>query len=142
MIVRGVRRSVTTAALAASIFLACAVLRAQAAFLGPTPYLSRADSPFATEIANGTAYLETFECGTLTVPGVTLSTGTIIPPGFEGFIDSVDADDGAIDGSGLGGHSLFSGNGATGITFTFNQTTLGAFPTEVAGAAVLLIRRL
>ena len=42
----------------------------------------------------------------------------------------MDADDGVIDGSGLNGHSLFSGSGATGITFTFNQSTLGAFPTK------------
>jgi hypothetical protein len=55
----------------------------------------------------------------------------VIPPGFEGFIDSVDADDGSIDGSGSNGHSFFAGNGAAGITFTFNQTTLGAFPTQV-----------
>lgn len=100
-------------------------------FLGPTPYLSKADSPFIADINAGHVYLETFECGNLTVPGVTPSTGTIIPPGFEGLIDSVDADDGVIDGSGLNGHSFFSGDGATGVTFTFNQTTLGAFPTQV-----------
>ena len=101
------------------------------AFLGPTPYLSRADSPFLADINAGLVHLDDFECGFLNVPGVTPSDGSVIPPGFEGFIDSVDADDGAIDGSGLGGHSLFTGNGATGITFTFNQTTLGAFPTQV-----------
>lgn len=100
-------------------------------FLGPTPYLSRADSPFVAEINAGQVYLDDFECGFLNVPGVTPSDGTVIPPGFEGLIDSVDGDDGAIDGSGLGGHSLFTGSGATGITFTFNQTTLGAFPTQV-----------
>jgi uncharacterized repeat protein (TIGR01451 family) len=99
-------------------------------FLGPTPYLSKADSPFLTDLNAGHMYLEDFECGALTVPGVTNSAGTVIPPGFEGAIDSVDADDGVIDGSGLGGHSLFSGSGATGITFTFDQTTLGAFPTK------------
>ena len=99
-------------------------------FLGPTPYLSKADSPFLTDLNAGNMYLEDFECGVLTVPGVALSDGTIIPPGFEGLIDSVDADDGVIDGSGLGGHSLFTGSGLTGITFTFNQTTLGAFPTK------------
>jgi uncharacterized repeat protein (TIGR01451 family) len=103
---------------------------AAATFLGPTPYLSKADSPFLADINAGKIYLEDFECGVLTVPGVTLSAGTIIPPGFEGLIDSVDADDGVIDGSGLNGHSLFSGDGATGITFTFDQTTLGAFPTK------------
>jgi hypothetical protein len=100
-------------------------------FLGPTPYLSRADSPFLADINAGLVHLDDFECGFLNVPGVTPSDGLVIPPGFEGLIDSVDADDGAIDGSGLGGHSLFTGSGATGITFTFNQTTLGAFPTRV-----------
>jgi len=103
---------------------------AQPVFLGPTPYLSKADSPFLADINAGKIYLEDFECGVLTVPGVTLSAGTIIPPGFEGFIDSVDGDDGVIDGSGLGGHSLFSGSGSAGITFTFDQTVLGAFPTK------------
>lgn len=102
----------------------------QPVFLGPTPYLSKADSPFLTDINAGKIYLEDFECGVLTVPGVTLSTGTIIPPGFAGLIDSVDADDGVIDGSGLGGHSLFSGSGSVGITFTFDNTVLGAFPTK------------
>jgi len=101
----------------------------QPTFLGPTPYLSTADSPFLTDINAGRVYLETFECGVVTVPGVTPSAGTIIPPGFEGLIDSVDADDGAIDGSGLNGHSLF-GSGPVGITFTFDQTALGAFPTR------------
>jgi hypothetical protein len=100
-------------------------------FLGPTPYLSSADSPFVAQINAGQMYLDDFECGFLNVPGVTPSDGSVIPPGFEGFIDSVDADDGSIDGSGLAGHSLFTGNGATGITFTFNETTLGAFPTQV-----------
>lgn len=100
-------------------------------FTGPTPYLSRADSPFLAQINAGQMYLDDFECGVLSVPGVTPSAGSVVPPGFEGLIDSVDADDGAIDGSGLGGHSFFSGDGATGITFTFNQTTLGAFPTQV-----------
>jgi hypothetical protein len=100
-------------------------------FLGPTPYLSTADSPFLAGINAGQVYLEAFECGVLRVPGVTPSDGSVIPPGFEGLIDSVDADDGAIDGSGLNGHSFFTGNGATGITFTFSQATLGAFPTQV-----------
>jgi hypothetical protein len=100
-------------------------------FLGPTPYLSKADSPFVADINAAHVYLEDFECGVLRVPGVTPSDGSVIPPGFAGLIDSVDADDGAIDGSGLNGHSFFTGSGATGITFTFSQAALGAFPTEV-----------
>lgn len=45
--------------------------------------------------------------------------------------DSVDADDGSIDGSGLGGDSYFSGSGDTGITFTFNAGALGGLPDAV-----------
>ena len=128
------RSGLVAAVFTVALVLGCGEVLAggvPAAFLGPTPYLSVADSPFAADINAGHVYLETFECGNLTVPGVTFSTGTIIPPGFEGLVDSVDADDGSIDGSGLAGHSLFTGDGATGITFTFNQTTLGAFPTQV-----------
>ena len=42
----------------------------------------------------------------------------------------VDADDGAIDGSGTNGHSVF-GAGAPGIRFTFDATVLGHLPTQV-----------
>ena len=98
-------------------------------FIGPTPYLSKNDSPFLASINAGTTFLETFESGALATPGVTASAGTVIGPGA--LTDSVDADDGAIDGSGTNGHSLFSGSGATGITFTFNATTLGSLPTQV-----------
>ena len=70
-------------------------------FFGPTPYLSVADTP--SGFASGAMDLEDCEDGMVN-PRLTTSA-TIIPPG--GITDSVDADDGAIDGSGLGGHSLF-----------------------------------
>lgn len=73
-------------------------------------------------------YLETFEEGLLNTLGVTASTGSVVGPG--GNTNSVDCDDGLIDGSGTNGRSFFSGNGPGGITFTFNATTLGGFPTE------------
>lgn len=98
-------------------------------FIGPTPYLSRNDSPFITSINAGGTYLETFESGALATPGVSASAGGVIGP--SGITDSVDADDGAIDGSGTAGHSFFSGNGAAGITFTFDATALGHLPTQV-----------
>ena len=97
-------------------------------FFGPTPYLSSSDSPFASSILAGTMNLETFESGTFATPGVTASAGGVIGP--SGITDSVDADDGVIDGSGTGGHSFFSGSGAAGITFTFDATVLGALPTQ------------
>src|SRR6185312_15032118 len=71
----------------------------------------------AAPLASGQTFLETFESGSLTTPGVTPSTGSVVPPG--GITDSVDGDDGAIDGSGTAGHSFFSADGPTGITFTF-----------------------
>jgi hypothetical protein len=60
----------------------------------------------------------------MTAPGATASTGTVIGPG--GAVDSVDGAN--------AGHSLFSGNGAAGITFTFDKTVLGSLPTA-AGIA-------
>jgi hypothetical protein len=68
----------------------------------------------------------------LNTPGVIPSAEAPFGPG--GITDSVDSDDGSIDGSGTGGWSFFSGSGATGITFTFDDTALGGFPTH-AGIA-------
>lgn len=114
---------------AALLLVSSHALAGGGTFTGPTPYLSTANSPFLAGINAGTVFLENFECGVQIVPGVTPSAGSVLGPG--GLTDSVDGDDGALDGSGLGGNSLFSGDGATGITFTFNATTLGAFPTQV-----------
>ncbi len=44
--------------------------------------------------------------------------------------DSIDADDGVIDGSGLNGDSYISLNGAAGLRFNFNATVLGTLPTH------------
>jgi len=95
--------------------------------VGPTPYLSFADSPF-----QGTSfsyfYLETFETGAWTVPGVTADAGYISSNDI--YIDSVDGDDGVIDGSGTGGHVLALPNGTPSVTFTFDATVLGKLPTH------------
>lgn len=111
----------------AAVCLVTASMAAQATtFLGPTPYLSFADSPF-----NGGSFsyfhLEDME-NNFTAPGVTSAGGSITGPG--GITDSVDADDGVIDGSGVNGHSMF-GDGSAGITFTFDAGTLGSLPTSV-----------
>ncbi len=76
--------------------------------------------------------MEDFEDQALNTPGVTMSGGGIANPagpGFFGFTDSVDADDGAIDGIGNASHwySLIATNT---VTFTFNADELGdALPT-------------
>ena len=96
---------------------------------GPTGYTSFNDSPLkAVDFSGGYFHLEDFEDNLLNVPGVTASAGAPTGPG--GLTDSVDEDDGAVDGSGTAGNSFFSGSGATGITFTFDEAALGSLPTH------------
>ena len=77
------------------------------------PYLSQANSPAGFHAGGAPVFLETFEDGLLN-GGITASTGSVLGPG--GSTDSVDADDGAIDGFGTHGHSFFS----TTVRFTFS----------------------
>ncbi len=105
--------------------------------IGPAPgpttaYLSFADSPFfGIDFSSGYFHLEDFEDAALNTPGVTGSPGgptsVVFGPAIH---DSVDADDGVIDGSGLAGDSWFSSSGAGGVTFTFSAAILGALPTH------------
>jgi hypothetical protein len=93
--------------------------------LGPTPYLSAADSPFP--LGTGTFCLEDFEGAGFDVPGVT-GNGSLTLAGS--ITDSVDGDDGTIDGSGTGGQSYFSGDGSGGITFNFDPQAPLGLPTN------------
>jgi hypothetical protein len=109
---------------------------AAAIFWGLTPYLSLGDIPVGFYAGGLPAGLEDFEDGDLDF-GILASAGAVIPPGFPGLIDSVDGDDGVIDGSGLAGHSWFFGTGSTGVTFTFTgplPTAAGIVWTDGAGA--------
>jgi WD40-like Beta Propeller Repeat len=100
-------------------------------FQGPTPYLSFADSPF-NAAGFKYFYLETFEDGAFNVPGATPSAGWVIGnPGA--FTDSVDGDDGSINGSGAGGHSYYSGGTQTNLTIYFNAAALGGHLPTHAG---------
>lgn len=107
---------------AASLFAAAAH---GTTLFGPTPYLSSADSPLLGSL--GLA-IEDFEDGLFNLSGVTSDVG--VPYGPGGITDSVDADDGVIDGSGNAGFSFFSANGGVGITFTFDEVVLGSLPTR------------
>lgn len=96
--------------------------------IGPSPYLSTADSPFSAVSGFTYFHLEDFEDGAFNTPGVTETGGVfIVPPGTN--TDSVDGDDGSVDGSGQNGRSQFA-NGNAGITFTFDSIVLGALPTH------------
>ncbi len=94
-------------------------------FFGPSPYLSAADRPFAVT----TAHFEDFEDGALNTPGVTASTFSIASSFGTTLIDSVDADDGALDGTCQVGCDDLWANGA--VTFTFDAGALGGLPTHV-----------
>lgn len=95
-------------------------------YSGPIPYLSIADSPLGAP-GLGLCY-EDFEDGTFDIPGATGNGGVVGPSGN---IDSVDGDDGEIDGSGTAGRSYFSGNGSTGITLEFSPDRNEGLPHNV-----------
>ena len=113
-----------------SAIAGAAILASSSAFagaIGPTQYLQ-----FAGSDLDGLSFtwfhLENFEDGLLDTPGVTAPFGSPIGPG--GLIDSVDEEDGVVDGNGNGGKSFFDGNGQRGITFIFDEITLGSLPTH------------
>ncbi|MEM7083072.1 MAG: thrombospondin type 3 repeat-containing protein [Pseudomonadota bacterium] len=98
--------------------------------IGPNPYFGVADSPFDGQGFNY-FHLEDFEDQVLDVPGVTVNEPVQITSlTFPTIVDSVDADDGVIDGSGSDGESLFFSSGSTGITFEFDAMLLGSLPTH------------
>ena len=121
--------------------------RAETILLGPTPYLSAADSPFDLSGLGTTFFLEDFEQveppsrDPFRTPGIRETIGaqvwgSAIPP--FGQSDSVDSDDGVIDGNGSAGRSLLgaplfvSGTSvAFGIRLEFDESVLGGLPSAV-----------
>lgn len=89
--------------MALCVGLALATPVGAAEFFGPTPYLSAADTP--TGFTDGATFVEDFEDG-VADPRLSFPLGgSVIGPG--GIVDSVDADDGTLDGSGTAGRSFF-----------------------------------
>jgi hypothetical protein len=131
----------------ALLLLGWMVRASQAAvtFLGPSPYLSRADSPFPVDGSNPNFFLEDFEDGKLNTTGIYQPLHPVFGTAFQGEVmgpsdttDSVDADDGPIDGSGAAGHSFRSrvdfitstippGHNIH-VDFEFDEATLGFLP--------------
>ena len=75
-------------------------------FFGPTPYLSPLDTPAGFD--TGTLVIEDFEDGVMDRRLRTVGPSQIVGPASNA--DSVDVDDGVIDGSGTQGRSLFGAN--------------------------------
>ena len=91
---------------------------------GPEPYSRFNESPFKTEFFSKYFYLEDFTDSSLNVPGVTANEGAISQS------HSVDYDDEYLDNKGDEGVSYYS-KGHDQVKFTFNQNTLGDYPTHV-----------
>jgi hypothetical protein len=113
--------------MAAVLVATAASAGAPSFYLGPAPYLEASDSPFPLDEFG--FCLETFENGVLDVPGVFSATSVVINPG--GTTDSVDGDDGTLDGSGQQGRSFFRPNGNFGMSFNFPGDRVNGFPTRV-----------
>ncbi|MDP1661994.1 MAG: GC-type dockerin domain-anchored protein [Phycisphaerales bacterium] len=109
----------------AALLLAAAPATAQVTSLGPSPYLSGADSPF-----NATAFSWfvrlTAEPGAQSAPGFNLNGLQIVGPG--GITDSVDGDDGFIDGNGSNGRSYFTC--PSFVDIRFDAAVLGSLPSH------------
>ncbi len=102
-------------------------------FLFPdTPYLSADDSPFDLFGKDSDFLLEDFEDGRLDSLGLLGFGGEVRFP--SSFTDSVDADDGLIDGFGIDGHNYWAfadpKNGPA-ARFEFDPKVLGALPRSV-----------
>ncbi len=117
--------------------LASCLMAGQAAHAGSatfifdpdTPYLSVDDSPF---LGADDFTLEDFEDGLVNILGVTIDGGIVREP--SNHTDSVDADDGIIDGNGSDGHSYWQLQGTEGFTISFNEDVLDGLPTQVGFA--------
>ncbi len=95
------------------------------------PYVSSGDSPFDVFGPGSDFFLEDFEDGLLNTPGLLGFGGEIRFP--SDWTDSVDADDGIIDGFGLDGHNYwaFFGKGGPLARFEFDPEVLGGLPRSV-----------
>jgi hypothetical protein len=93
-------------------------------FFTGTPYRSAADIPSGFYATGTPSLLENFESGTLH-SSLQASRGSVI--GFANFgsqVDSVDGDDGLVNGTISTGRSWFADPGSTGVRFTFLGTVL------------------
>ncbi len=97
-----------------------------------TPYLSAADSPFDLFGKGSDFLLEDFEDGRLNSLGLLGFGGEVRFP--SPFTDSVDFDDGLIDGLGIDGHSYWAfadTKDGPAARFEFDPKVLGALPRSV-----------
>ena len=112
----------------ALFLLAASTARGATVFFGPTNYFSAADSPFDLSGLGTNFWLDDFEDLSLNTPGVTSINGA--PRAPSSLTDSVDGDDGAIDGD-TDGACYMVRPGILGVSFVFDPVALGGLPTNV-----------
>jgi hypothetical protein len=127
-----------TRSIATVLFVVFVVFGEQAShgafFFGPSPYLSAADIPAGFYLGGSPTALENGEDGTLNF-GITASAGGPAPPSF--YTDSVDADDGVIDGLGRNGWSIGAAVNAITYTFAAPVTAAGLVYTDAEPGAIV-----
>lgn len=111
--------------LLAATLLAASAAQAAVVFTAPTPYLRASDSPYVGPYLY--SHLEDLEDGLLNATGLGADAGSVLNPGQQ--TDSVDADDGAVDGLGTRGHSWYVAS--TALTLSYSAVALGQLPTRV-----------
>lgn len=117
-----------------SFFAVSAALASEPEFITPQKYLAFSDLAAGEDISPFSGlnfsyfHLEDFEDGSLNTPGVTLTeAGDELETAFS---DSVDGDDGAVDGVATGTQSLWSSFTTSSFTFNFSRTSLESLPTH------------
>ncbi len=104
--------------------------------IGPLPYRSVADSPFST-VRFVVFHLEDWSDKALNTPGARANTSTLSSSFGAGVVDSVDGDDGKVDGvcaAASGRCDALWGSGL--ITVTFDAAALGGRLPDAAGLVV------
>jgi hypothetical protein len=98
---------------------------ASAALIGPNPYLSAADSPFAPFSGFSYFHLEDFEDGLFNAPGVTATGSGLCVVNVSCFVNAGLTD--SVE-NGQAGHDHWASGS---ITYTFSAALLGALPDAV-----------
>lgn len=101
--------------------------------IDPVPYKSRADSPFQGVAFATYDHFEDWEDGAVNTPGVTASSTALGSAFGASLIDSIDGDDGVVDGKcEKAAGTCESGFAQGSISFTFDAAMLGGqLPTHV-----------
>jgi hypothetical protein len=119
-------QALVTLTASVALALTAAPGHAAATFTAPTPYLQASDNPLTAAV--NWQHLETLIDGAVNTPGLSVSGG--VAAGVSVWADTVDADDGAVDGQGVVGQSWYS-NGLNYLTFSFDAGALGGLPNQV-----------